>query len=263
MTKAPLEPLHVDQFVRTNRKTVALVVTRDGKLIVRAPLRMSAKTIEAFIEQHRAWILAKQAQAHAYTHQAIAHAFTAGESFLYQGHAYPLVLSPRMRPLLALEAHQPGIDKAPSNIATPLPGMAPSLAAKATTAPSTLVFVLSAAAQPAAREVFVRWYRAQALAVLRERVAHWSAQTGLLPSGLRITSARTRWGSCSSRGVLSFPWRLVMAPLPVIDYVVVHELVHLKEKNHARPFWQGVAGILPGYAIHTAWLKENGHLLSI
>jgi hypothetical protein len=232
----PLTPIHIDQLIRSKRKTIALVVTRDGRLLVRAPQRASLQLIEGFVQQKAAWISEKQRQALQSSRQALPHAFTAGESFLYLGRAYPLTLSSASRPLLVL---------APDGANA-----------------GGLCFVLAAAAQARARQVFIDWYRAQAQAVLSERIAHYAALTGLAHSALRITSARTRWGSCSSRGVLSFPWRLVMAPLAAVDYVVVHELIHLTEKNHARPFWQGVARILPDYARQVAWLKANGHLLT-
>jgi predicted metal-dependent hydrolase len=259
--------IHVDKLVRSKRKTIALVVTRDGQLIVRAPLRMSLETIESFINQKSAWIREKQSQAQAYSHHAIPHSFTTGESFLFLGRAYPLVVSPRTRPALSLEsapggAHPPIPIDARHDL--PLPGnflLTHGNGAPLPAGHPVLSFILSASVQPNARAEFVRWYRAQALVVLRERIDYWSAQTGLVASGLRITSARTRWGSCSGVGVLSFPWRLVMAPLQAIDYVVVHELVHITEKNHARPFWQGVARILPAYTTQVAWLKEHGNLL--
>ena len=239
-----MTPIHIDQLIRTNRKTIALVVTRDGRLVVRAPLRISMALIEGFVLQKATWISEKQYQARQNAHQSIPHSFTPGESFLYLGQAYPLVISSHTQPLLTLEP-------------------APALASSQEDGQRPASFVLAASAKPRASQVFMRWYHAQALVVLGERIAHYAALTGLVPSGLRITSARTRWGSCSSRGTLNFPWRLVMAPLAAIDYVVVHELVHITEKNHARPFWQGVARILPDYARQVVWLKANGHLLTL
>jgi predicted metal-dependent hydrolase len=78
---------------------------------------------------------------------------------------------------------------------------------------------------------------------------------------VRISSARTRWGSCSSRGSLSFTWRLVMAPVEVVDYVIVHELAHLRVHNHSPEFWKEVARLMPDYAQRKQWLKDNGRLL--
>lgn len=72
-----------------------------------------------------------------------------------------------------------------------------------------------------------------------------------------------RWGSCSSKGSFNFSWRLIMAPVPVIDYVVVHELVHLEEKNHSKIFWIKVKMLLPNYETYKDWLKENSYLLKL
>ena len=80
---------------------------------------------------------------------------------------------------------------------------------------------------------------------------------------VRITSARTRWGSCSSQHNLNFTYRLCMAPLDVIEYVVVHELVHLRVPNHSLAFWQAVEKIKPDYHKQRAWLKKNGTLLTL
>ena len=86
-------------------------------------------------------------------------------------------------------------------------------------------------------------------------------QTDLQYAKIRISNARTRWGSCGFNANLSFSWRLVMAPLPVIDYVVAHELAHLMHKNHSQRFWAAVRALFPDYEVHKKWLKLNGHLL--
>ncbi|HCG00334.1 MAG TPA: hypothetical protein DEV93_07290, partial [Chloroflexi bacterium] len=81
------------------------------------------------------------------------------------------------------------------------------------------------------------WYRLEATSKLRERVDHWSAVLGVKSLQLTIRDQRTRWGSCSARGRLSFSWRLILAPFDVLDYVVLHEVAHLREHNHSRRFW--------------------------
>jgi hypothetical protein len=119
-------------------------------------------------------------------------------------------------------------------------------------------FRLSRNAQARAQAAFVRWYKARALEVLTERVEALAAQHGFRYERIRISSARTRWGSCSSRGTLSFTYRLVMAPLEVVDYVVVHELVHTRIRNHSKVFWRAVGEIIPDYKRHVTWLRRNG-----
>lgn len=84
-----------------------------------------------------------------------------------------------------------------------------------------------------------------------------AAQMGVHPISISIRSQRTRWGSCSTRGTLSFNWRLIMAPPEVLDYVVVHELAHIKQKNHSKAFWAVVAQYCPHYIKYRSWLKQN------
>jgi len=125
------------------------------------------------------------------------------------------------------------------------------------------MFKLKKSAQPQAASHFERWYKKQARKVLSERVEHLAQKHGFEVNKTRISSARTRWGSCSQKGTLSFTWRLVMAPLEVIDYVVVHELCHLKEMNHSKASWAQVEAILPDYKKHRSWLKKQGRNLQI
>lgn len=84
---------------------------------------------------------------------------------------------------------------------------------------------------------------------------------GLAYKSLKINNAKTRWGSCGSSGNLNFTWRLIMAPKKVVDYVIVHELAHLKQMNHSPKFWNEVKLIIPDYKNDELWLKRNGHLL--
>ena len=121
--------------------------------------------------------------------------------------------------------------------------------------------ILIAAAQKRGRQVFTNWYKERALEIITERVNHFSAQYGFQPKQVKISSAKTRWGSCSANGTLNFTWRLIMSPLSVIDYVVVHELAHLRVRNHSRKFWQVVESIDPDYKTKRKWLREYGETL--
>ena len=124
-------------------------------------------------------------------------------------------------------------------------------------------FKLTKSVQSRAASLFETWYKKQARTVLTERVEFFARECGFNVKKIRISSARTRWGSCSTKGTLSFTWRLVMAPLEVIDYVVVHELCHLKELNHSKVFWSQVGVILPDYKLRRKWLKDNGAVLRL
>jgi hypothetical protein len=91
----------------------------------------------------------------------------------------------------------------------------------------------------------------------------FSMMTGYSPAAVRITNASQRWGSCNHRGGLNFSWRLIQAPLEIVDYVIVHELVHLRQPDHSRKFWEKVEALMPDYRRRREWLRENERLLRI
>lgn len=111
------------------------------------------------------------------------------------------------------------------------------------------------------RSILVEWYKSHARAIIKERVEVWSQQMQLSYNRIFIKGQKTRWGSCSSLKNLNFNWRLVIAPLPVLDYVVVHELAHLVEMNHSAKFWGMVGTFFPEYRECKDWLKRNGMTL--
>jgi predicted metal-dependent hydrolase len=219
----------IDHLIHSRRKTVALIIQRDGSLTVRAPLRMPQAAVLEFVQSHSDWIHRKQAQVKA-SPPPQEKSFTAGESFLYLGKEYPLTLVASQRPSLVFSASR---------------------------------FRLARSALPKARQTFIRWYRLQAHSLISARVESLAKEHKFSWKKIRISSARTRWGSCSSAGTLSFTWRLVLAPPEVIDYVVVHELVHTQVRNHSSKFWRRVADIMPAYKNHVSWLKKNGRFLTL
>ncbi len=114
------------------------------------------------------------------------------------------------------------------------------------------------AAQPVATEPTAEeaeQYRRLAHEKLPAKVAHWAQRLGVRPSGFRVTSARTRFGSCSSKGSLCFSWRLMRYPEEAIDYVVLHEVAHLKHLNHSPAFYQLIASHMPDYRRRQQLLK--------
>lgn len=107
------------------------------------------------------------------------------------------------------------------------------------------------------REVLQRLYKEQARSHLHERVEYFADRMNVEPKKLELRNQRTRWGSCSVKKTLSFNWRLMMAPPEVVDYVVVHELAHLRVEQHTRRFWTLVQEQVPDYPEHVDWLEEN------
>jgi hypothetical protein len=106
------------------------------------------------------------------------------------------------------------------------------------------------------------WYRREAEKLIRKRVDELSRKVGVKYGRLTIRGAKTRWGSCSQKGNLNFNWKLLMVPEPVIDYVIIHELAHLKEMNHSKKFWHLVGQYCPQWRRYRKWLKAHEAKLS-
>lgn len=210
-------------IIRSKRKTLAMEIRPDGTLVVRAPLRLPQKEIARFVQSHAAWVERKRKEMAARP-QPVRHAFLPGEAFRFLGQKCFLRYSGGKEPV-ALKGD---------------------------------VLVVPALPREQLRSKIIAWYRAQARLVLKQRLDGWARKTGLCYSGLRITSAKTRWGSCTGKNVLSFPFFLVMAPPEVIDSVVVHELCHTRFHNHSSQFWQLVHSVLPDYDARHRWLMDNG-----
>src|SRR4051812_29242275 len=113
------------------------------------------------------------------------------------------------------------------------------------------------------REALERWYRRRARAEIAPRLDAAVARAGTRYMGLTIRAQRTRWASCSSSGAMSFNWRLLLAPAPVLDYVVEHEVCHLEVMDHSPRFWRLLAARVPDWRAHSAWLRRYGATLNI
>ena len=220
--------IQIDNLIRAKRRTIALIVERDGSLTVRAPRRVTLRDIEQFIREKTDWILRSREKLKSAipTPQK---QYVDGECFLFLGQEYELCLVPPQRPALQFDGG----------------------------------FTLSTTARERGERMFIQWYKTQALTVFTELVNHYASLHGFEPKQVKVNSAKTRWGSCTSTGMINFTWRLVMAPLEVIDYVVIHELVHLRIKNHSQKFWQAVEQLCPEYKSHRKWLREHGEKLNL
>jgi predicted metal-dependent hydrolase len=219
--------MDVDEIIRSKRKTIALIVERDGRLVVRAPRRITEAQILKYVNEKEDWIHAKQAQAAA-NPPPPPHQYVNGELFYYLGKQYPLKIVEQQEVRLRFNGK---------------------------------TYHLRRADEEKAKESFVAWYREAAREVINERLAIFAPLGKFEYKRVRITSARTRWGSRGSGGSLNFTWRLVMAPLSAIDYVVIHELAHLQVPGHQKEFWNLVARLMPDYQKQRKWFRENGHLL--
>lgn len=217
-----------DRILRSRRKTIALIMELDGTLEVRAPQQMTDKDILEFVQSKTNWIRKRQATIQA---GPPPHAFQQGEQFYYLGKLYPLRYVENQGKSVMFRGTS--ID-------------------------------MRVSARPEASAKIEAWYRAMARKHLTERLGYYAQRYGISYKNLRINGAQTRWGSCNAqRKSLNFTWRLIMAPPVIVDYVVVHELCHLRHANHSAAFWTEVEGIMPDYKQRRKWLKENGMKLRV
>jgi predicted metal-dependent hydrolase len=220
--------IQIDKLIRSKRRTIALIIERDGSCTVRAPMRAPHAAIETFVQQKADWVMRTREKMKS-IQPIMGKQYTDGEKFPFLGSSYDLKLVGAQKPLLCFDNE----------------------------------FTLSQSAQTKGELVFTRWYKARAFEIISERVRQYSQEYHFTPGLIKISSAKTRWGSCNSNGTLNFTWRLVMAPLAVIDYVVVHELAHLRVRNHSGKFWKVVESIYPDYKKQRMWLREYGEKLNL
>jgi predicted metal-dependent hydrolase len=221
--------IQINQIIRLRRKSIHLLVDADVKLIVKAPARCSNRAIRETVERHQDWILQKQKWARKHHEPAVPKNYITGERFLYLGDEYELVTERAEVPLTFDNRR----------------------------------FILAANHSANVRQLFIDWYTKEALRIVTDRVNLYSGITNIKYRKVNISNAKTRWGACSYNGNLHFSWTLIMAPLEVIDYVVVHELCHIKIRNHSSQFWQTVNEFIPEYKLRRKWLKENRNLLTL
>jgi len=215
------------KIIRSKRKTISLQITDNVTLIVRAPLGVNNEVLERIIAKHRKWIERKQYEVK--TRKSVEHEFTDGENFLYLGNHHMLkIVDEQELPLIFDDG-----------------------------------FFISKRYLSMARELFVNWYKIQSYKIIGQRVEYYGQKFGFKYNRIKITGAQKRWGSCSSNGNLNFSWRLIMAPMAVIDYVVIHELVHLEERNHGKHFWMKVEMLMPDHETQEDWLKKYGYSLTL
>lgn len=111
------------------------------------------------------------------------------------------------------------------------------------------------------KDIIIKWYKEQAKKIFKIRLDYYSQKYGFEYKKMSVKEQRTRWGSCSTRGNINLNWRLLFAPLDVIDHVIIHELCHLKHHNHSKAFWREIESIQPDYEGKKKWLKENEKLI--
>lgn len=213
------------QVLRSNRKSVALVIDNEANLIVKAPMLMPDETINEFVHKKKRWINEKRQQVEVFGEKHPPIVVETGESIMYLGNTYAII--------------KDNVD---------------------TVSVSGNEFFVP---EKYGIDDLTAWLKEQAMQFITERVTLYSTIMGITPGTVKLSEAKTRWGSCSPKNNLNFAWRLIMCPISVIDYVVVHELSHINYKNHGQEFWARVKTVLPTYVDAQEWLKVNKKIMEI
>lgn len=212
------------KITKSKRNSIALVVHPNGIVEVRAPKYLPDFTIRAFVKSKSTWI--EERLKFVAKKKTLVRKFEDGNTFMFMGKEYPLKIGNFLK-----------IEIMDGMICFPL-GMIPN-----------------------GRVHLEKWYIRQAKAVVKKLVDEYAVSMNTSINGLSFSDTSSKWGSCTHDNRLQFNWRLIMAPLLVIRYVVIHELAHTTEKNHKVIFWNIVRRHNPSHKAQLKWLKENGNLL--
>ncbi len=206
-------------LTRADRKTISIKIADDGSVLVTVPCRLSDQQIKQFVAKKAGWITkTRQRVLDAVARQAEFDPLRSGSLWLL-GNRYPI-----------RQGEETAFDG--------------------------VCFIVKSVSFFDEKPELISLYRRLAAELIRNRVEEYAPRVGVQPSGVKITSPKTRWGSCSGNDRLCFNWKLVFAPLAAVDYVVVHELCHIRHHNHAPRFWAAVAEVLPDYKKREKILQE-------
>lgn len=213
---------------RSRRRTIGFVIDDRG-LTVTAPQRTSTVEIENALRERGEWIVRKLVEwrEHAARRAQLEIRWEHGAQLPFLGERLTITIDP---------AHRGPVTRAGDRLHLALP---------------------PGAGSEQVRDSVQGWLQRQARGHYEVRIAHFSALLGCAPSRLALSSARTRWGSCSADGTIRLNWRLVHFPPDIVDYVICHELAHLRELNHGPRFWETVGDLFPDHARARQWLKAN------
>ena len=210
---------------KSDRKTASIYIERDGSISVLAPEKWNQDQIEKVLERKRPWIYRGLAEWEDLNATRVTREFVSGEGFLYLGRTYRLrIVEKQSKPLMLKEGY----------------------------------FYLRSDAQEKPFETFKEFYRTKGQPKIKDRVDYYKAKMGVEPGEVRVMELQNRWASCSEKRNINFHWKCLMAPLRIIDYIVVHELAHLKHKNHTDAFWGEVDKVMQDYRERKDWLKQHG-----
>ena len=214
---------------RSQRKTMSIYVERNGSVSVLAPDNLETEKLNKIIENKLYWIYKSIAELEELIKTRVDRDIAEGEGFSYLGKSYRLRIEEGLEePLILSEGY----------------------------------FILNFRNIKNAKDHFITFYKREGSRHLPERINHYKEKLGVNPKSIRIMDLQNRWASWSNDR-LNFHWKIMLAPLSVIDYTIVHELAHLIEPNHTPKFWEIVESIMPDYKDKKNWLKLNGASLDV
>jgi len=217
-------------LAKSDRKTASIYIERDGTISVLAPEQWAQDQIETVLERKRPWIYRSLAEWEDLNATRITREFVSGEGFLYLGRTYRLrMIEDQAKPLVLKNGY----------------------------------FYMRTDGLEKPYEIFKDFYRSKGQSKLKERVNYYQHKMGVGPGEVRVMELQNRWASCSDLHNLNFHWKCLMAPLRIIDYIVVHELAHLKHKNHTDAFWGEVDKVMHDFRERKEWLKQYGAAMDI
>lgn len=219
----------------SERQTTDIVIERNGVITVRPPKRMTPEQVDATVLSKRMWIYRNLADWRDLNAAQVSREWVSGESFLYLGSSYRLELVQQQDEPLKLKDGRFCL----------------------------LRSIVSSGGSDSAHQAFESFYIAKGLPRLQKRVAFFADKVGVSAGSVQIKDIGYRWASCLKNGDLHFHWKCLMAPLTIIDYIVVHELCHLHHRDHSDAFWNEVDKVLPDYRDRKEWLRMRGAALEL
>ena len=216
--------MNPNKIIRSKRKTLSLTINENAELIIRAPKRLSIEKIQDFINEKENWINRKKRL----IENQIKDVTSNHNKLLYLGNLFPINVEQNASKELFFTGEE--------FIANSIEPDSLSLSIK-------------------------KWYKNKFKEIALPRVAYFANKHNLMVNQVRIKNQKTMWGSCSSKNNINLNYLLLMAPMGVIDYVIVHELIHTIHRNHSTDFWDSVESIMPEFQEHKRWLKKNGYKL--
>ena len=222
-------------LIYRKRKTMSIEVETTGEVTVIAPVGTSSDDVIEKVKSRAGWIVSKQYESKFISDTNIKREAVSGESYMYLGRNYSLDIR---------------VDENIDNISVKL-------------FQGKFVVNTYIKDEDFIKKAMENWYREKTLAKVKERVSYYSSYFNNEVTTVKVKEQKKRWASCTSKNELLFNWRCVMAPVFVLDYIVVHEMCHMEYKNHSKDFWNRVYAVMPDYEVRKSWLKNNGIKMDI